>query len=465
MRKVYNIANEWLHSMLPKVIADAVAGGLQQGGDYWGFLPGRAVRPGDTGPGAPGIPTEVGSSYPWGIGLPSALEAIIQGGYVSGNRFSSGHKGLDIASRTSDAIRAIIGGTVLQSGYNPALEGQYIITQDPAGRGAYYGHMVPGSQLFARGDLIGRGSTIGTMGSSGEAYGKHIHFELRVNGASVNPEGVFAGTTPWPLGPDIVTITAPTQLPSVPQGARFLAGTPTAAQQWIVAAARAAGVGDDWLYGMSVVGRYESGFSPTAIAFSRDDYNAIRNQHSRGIAQTIPTTFNDWRVPGARAYQPPWGHVPQYGPGGYDTSPDVGDIYDPIHNFAASIRYIAARYGHVNRLPGVASVARGEGWIGYASGGIITEPIVGIGLQSGQKYSFGEHAFNGRGQEIVIPLDDSMDRRNTRMLAGAMNSRGSSSVSNSREDHWNVVVHQHEIQSERSIRDEIWTLRHLDPRG
>jgi len=67
-------------------------------------------------------------------------------------------------------------------------------------------------------------------------------------------------------------------------------------------------------------------------------------------------------------------------------------ILDPLANIYAAVRYALARYGK-----GIAAVL-GHGH-GYATGGMITEPITGVGHRSGRAYFFGE-----RGPEFVSPL-------------------------------------------------------------
>jgi murein DD-endopeptidase len=41
--------------------------------------------------------------------------------------------------------------------------------------------------LVRRGQWIGAGARLGRVGASGHAFGPHLHFEVRVRGAAVNP--------------------------------------------------------------------------------------------------------------------------------------------------------------------------------------------------------------------------------------------------------------------------------------
>lgn len=81
--------------------------------------------------------------------------------------------------------------------------------------------------------------------------------------------------------------------------------------------------------------RQESGLNPRAI--NNWDINAKRGDPSRGLLQTIMATFNRYKVKGHN------------------------DVYNPVDNTAAAVRYMLATYG---RLVGPSST-------GYARGGII----------------------------------------------------------------------------------------------
>jgi SLT domain-containing protein len=69
------------------------------------------------------------------------------------------------------------------------------------------------------------------------------------------------------------------------------------------------------------------------------------------------------------------------------------NIYNPLANIAAALNYARHVYGP-SLMSGGMGIGSGHG---YAAGGVITEPIWGIGA-SGRSYSFGE-----RGPETVTP--------------------------------------------------------------
>ncbi|GAB2751505.1 phage tail tape measure protein [Sinomonas soli] len=114
---------------------------------------------------------------------------------------------------------------------------------------------------------------------------------------------------------------------------------------WVQAAMGAAGVsGNAWLNGLETIAMFESGGNPNAQ--NNWDVNAQNGDPSRGLMQTIGATFEAYRL---------------------SSLPD--NIFDPVANAAAAIRYIQSRYGSIGAVPGVASVAHGGGYVGYDSGG------------------------------------------------------------------------------------------------
>lgn len=95
------------------------------------------------------------------------------------------HDGLDIATRIGTTIVAPADGVITYAGYKPGYglmlvldHGYYIATR--------YGHC---SKFFVvHGDKVKRGTPIAAVGNTGRSTGPHLHYEVRVNGITVNPE-------------------------------------------------------------------------------------------------------------------------------------------------------------------------------------------------------------------------------------------------------------------------------------
>ena len=98
---------------------------------------------------------------------------------------SSGHSGLDIATKKGTNIKAAAGGTVLFAGYSGAY-GNVVKISHGSGIKTYYAHC---SKLYVKtGDTVSAGDVIAAVGSTGRSTGNHLHFEVVKNGVSVNPQ-------------------------------------------------------------------------------------------------------------------------------------------------------------------------------------------------------------------------------------------------------------------------------------
>lgn len=94
------------------------------------------------------------------------------------------HLGLDIACRTGTTIKAADGGTVIKAGWNGSY-GNLVAIRHDNGYVTYYAHN--SSLLVSVGDKVYQGQAIARAGMTGNASGPHCHFEVRINGTSVNP--------------------------------------------------------------------------------------------------------------------------------------------------------------------------------------------------------------------------------------------------------------------------------------
>jgi murein DD-endopeptidase MepM/ murein hydrolase activator NlpD len=95
-----------------------------------------------------------------------------------------GHAGIDLAVGSGKPIKAAEDGTVLLSCSNGGY-GLCVILDHGGGISTLYGHA--SKLLVAKGDVVTRGQTIALVGSTGISNGPHLHFEVRINGATDNP--------------------------------------------------------------------------------------------------------------------------------------------------------------------------------------------------------------------------------------------------------------------------------------
>jgi murein DD-endopeptidase MepM/ murein hydrolase activator NlpD len=95
------------------------------------------------------------------------------------------HYGIDIVAPHNDAVKSVLDGTVIFSGWT--LETGYVIAIQHAGNLiSVYKHNAV--LLKHEGDLVKAGEPVAIAGNSGEiTTGPHLHFELWYNGNPVNP--------------------------------------------------------------------------------------------------------------------------------------------------------------------------------------------------------------------------------------------------------------------------------------
>lgn len=131
-------------------------------------------------------------------------------------------------------------------------------------------------------------------------------------------------------------------------------------KKWIAQAITITKVPASWARPLAIIAMKESGGNPRAI--NNWDINAKRGIASRGLMQTIPPTFNAYKLPG------------------------YNDIWNPVHNAIAAIRYIIARYGTVFNVPGIKSMARGGSYRGFFQGARVAVKQLAWIAEKGPEY-------------------------------------------------------------------------------
>ena len=98
------------------------------------------------------------------------------------------HSGIDIAAAYGTGIQAADGGTVIWAGTGTGSNwsyGKYVIIDHGNGYQTYYAHC--SSLLVSVGDKVYQGQVIARVGSTGRSTGNHCHFQVKINGTTVNP--------------------------------------------------------------------------------------------------------------------------------------------------------------------------------------------------------------------------------------------------------------------------------------
>jgi murein DD-endopeptidase MepM/ murein hydrolase activator NlpD len=124
------------------------------------------------------------------VGAPSAAGLIwpVSGPITSGYGYRWGrlHEGIDIAVPEGTPIRAAASGTVIIAGWTGGY-GNYTCIDHGGGLSTCYGHQ--SGYAVSAGDSVVQGQIIGYSGNTGSSTGPHVHFEVRINGASTDPLG------------------------------------------------------------------------------------------------------------------------------------------------------------------------------------------------------------------------------------------------------------------------------------
>jgi len=104
---------------------------------------------------------------------------------LSGNDYSSIHRGIDLRAGLGDPVVAVDNGVVTYAGWNEWGYGNLVVIDHGNGWESVYAHL---NQWNVQcGQSVTQGELIGAAGNTGRSSGPHLHFELRFNAGFVNP--------------------------------------------------------------------------------------------------------------------------------------------------------------------------------------------------------------------------------------------------------------------------------------
>lgn len=141
-----------------------------------------------------GQPSDITGVDPVTPGLQSGFSPIwplpgVGVGSISGHfgtmYFNGPHNGLDIAAGYGTPIVAAQAGEVIQAEYHWSWGNNVLIWHNET-FATRYAHC--SSLAVSPGQYVEQGQIIGYVGSTGESFGNHLHFEVYYNGVRVDPD-------------------------------------------------------------------------------------------------------------------------------------------------------------------------------------------------------------------------------------------------------------------------------------
>jgi len=97
------------------------------------------------------------------------------------------HTGIDIIAKKGSDVYVSAAGIIIETGFNKSA-GNYINVLHETNYSTFYSHLdkilVNNNQKVNQGDIIGK------VGSTGLSTAPHLHFEIRLDGESINPEDI-----------------------------------------------------------------------------------------------------------------------------------------------------------------------------------------------------------------------------------------------------------------------------------
>lgn len=183
---------------IPGGTSSAVVDGLSRGGqtEAGGFLGFLLQQPVTVAPvtayaiGGPRAATRSNVAGPvpkdWPYGSGNFMWPVF-GWLTQGYR--DDHRAIDIAAPLGTFVAAADRGVVVRAGWNDQGYGMFVVIDHNIDYVTLYSHL---RDIFVReGEVVAQGQIIGTVGSTGNSTGPHLHFEIRDFGRRTNPLGLL----------------------------------------------------------------------------------------------------------------------------------------------------------------------------------------------------------------------------------------------------------------------------------
>jgi peptidoglycan hydrolase-like protein with peptidoglycan-binding domain len=115
------------------------------------------------------------------------LEALVGDGFgPRGDRF---HAGIDLVANRGTPVKSAAAGRVAFAAFAHGGWGKLVVVAHRDGVRTLYAHL---SKMSVHvGQAVSTGSVVGRVGATGDASGPHLHFEVRLRGAAVDPRGAL----------------------------------------------------------------------------------------------------------------------------------------------------------------------------------------------------------------------------------------------------------------------------------
>jgi murein DD-endopeptidase MepM/ murein hydrolase activator NlpD len=123
---------------------------------------------------------------PYSLGGPDARFGAERAGHI--------HQGQDIAADAGTPVVAPRAGYIAWRAYQAEGAGYYVVLHGDDARDYVFMHLQGGSVVVQKGQGVAAGERIGNVGSSGDAQGPHLHFEIW-------PDGWYASEDSKPIDP------------------------------------------------------------------------------------------------------------------------------------------------------------------------------------------------------------------------------------------------------------------------